>query len=92
MEFEWDEQKDRANQRKHGIGFPEASTAFGDPLEIMIDDPNHSRGEYRFLSVGRSSSGRLIVVSYAEREENRIRIISARAATAAEAKRYESET
>jgi uncharacterized DUF497 family protein len=65
---------------------------FGDPLELTIYDPEHSEGEHRFLSIGRSSSGRLVVVSYAEREQNRVRIISARAATAAETTRYESET
>lgn len=92
MEFEWDITKEEANERKHGISFVEASAVFGDPLELTIYDPDHSEGEHRFLSVGRSSSGRLVVVSYTEREENRIRIISARVATAAETTRYESET
>lgn len=91
MEFEWDLAKSEANERKHGVSFVEASTVFGDPLELTIYDPDHSEGEYRFLSIGRSSSGRLIVVSYTEREQNRIRIINARAATAAERTRYESE-
>jgi uncharacterized DUF497 family protein len=65
---------------------------FGDPMELTIYDPDHSEGEYCFLSVGRSSNGRLLVVSYTEREENRIRIINARPATVAEMKRYESES
>jgi uncharacterized DUF497 family protein len=92
MEFEWNSAKADSNERKHGIDFVEASTVFGDPLEITIYDPGHSEGEYRFLSLGRSTNGRLIMVSYTEREQNRIRIISARAATAAEMSRYESET
>ncbi|MDE0155437.1 MAG: BrnT family toxin [Gammaproteobacteria bacterium] len=91
MDFEWDPDKEQSNQRKHGISFLEASTVFGDPMELTIYNPDHSEGEYRFLSMGRASSGRLLVVSYTEREENRIRIINARPATAAEMKRYESE-
>ena len=91
MDFEWDLDKEQSNQRKHGISFLEASTVFGDPMELTIYNPDHSKGEYRFLSMGRASSGRLLVVSYTEREENRIRIINARPATAAEMKRYESE-
>jgi len=92
MDFEWDLQKVSSNERKHGISFTEASTVFGDPLELTISDPAHSQGEYRFLSLGRSESGKLLVVSYTEREQNRIRIISARAATSAEISRYESNT
>ena len=91
MDFEWDLDKEQSNQRKHGISFFEASTVFGDPMELTIYNPDHSEGEYRFLSMGRASSGRLLVVSYTEREENRIRIINARPATVAERKRYESE-
>ncbi len=91
MEFEWDASKAEANERKHGASFAEASTVFGDPMELSIYDPDHSESEHRFLSVGRSLNGRLIVVSYTEREQNWIRIISTRKATAAETKRYESE-
>ena len=61
-------------------------------MELTIHDPDHSEGEHRFLSMGRSSSGRLLVVSYTEREESRIRIINARPATPTEMKRYESES
>ena len=92
MEFEWDPAKADSNERKHGIGFAEATSVFADPLEITIYDPDHSESEHRFLSLGRSTSERLIVVSYTERAQNRLRIISARAATAAETSRYESET
>lgn len=91
MEFEWDLAKAEVNERKHGVSFVEASTIFGDPLEMTIYDPDHSEDEHRFLSIGRSSNGRLIVVSYTEREQNRIRIINARTARAGEISRYESE-
>ena len=83
--------KAEANERKHGISFVEACTVFGDPLEMTIYDPDHSESEHRFLSIGRSLSGRLVVVSYTEREQNRIRIINARTATAAETTKYDSE-
>ena len=92
MDFEWDPSKAASNERAHDASFVEASTAFGDPLELTILDPAHSHGEYRFLSLGRSENGRLLVVSYTERQQNRIRLISARLATSAEASRYESNT
>lgn len=57
MEFEWDEEKQAQNMRKHGVGFAEASTVFGDPLEITVSDPDHSLAEHRFLSVGLSRAG-----------------------------------
>ena len=91
MDLEWDPEKEQSNQRKHDVSFLEASTVLGDPMELTIYDPDHSEGEHRFLSMGRSSSGRLLVVSYTEPEENRIRIINARLATVTEMKRYESE-
>ena len=91
MNFEWDPEKDQSNQRKQDVTFLEASTVLGDPMELTIYDPDDSEGEHRFLSMGRSSSGRLLVVSYTEREENRIRIINARLATATEMNGYESE-
>lgn len=89
MEFEWDVKKERANVRKHGVDFQEASTVFGDPFERTILDPDHSVGEYRFLSLGTSSSGRALVVSYTERRDDRIRIISARLASRRERRQYE---
>ena len=91
MEFEWDEKKHRANIGKHGVDFAEASTVFGDPLELSILDPDHSTGEHRFLSVGLSARGRVLVVSYVERTTNRSRIISARRASLRELRDYESE-
>ncbi len=92
MDFEWDPTKAASNERKHGVSFSEASSVFGDPLELVISDPGHSEGEFRYLSLGRSVEGRLLVVSYTEREQNRIRLISARPATPAETSRYESNT
>ena len=91
MDFEWDPEKEQSNRKKQDVSFLEASTVFGDSMELTIYDPDHSEGEHRFLSVGRSSSRRLLVVSYIEREENRIRIINARPATATEMKRYEAK-
>jgi uncharacterized protein len=90
MEFEWDPTKAKANLKKHGVSFLEASTAFGDPLELTISDLFHSNDEIRFLSLGKSTGGRLLVVSYTERG-SAIRIISAREATARERRQYETE-
>jgi uncharacterized DUF497 family protein len=90
VEFEWDPEKEQANLQKHGVDFTEAATVFGDPLELTISDPDHSTGEYRFLSMGHSIRNRILVVSYTERE-NRIRIISARTASPKERRQYESE-
>lgn len=90
MEFEWDEDKAASNEEKHEVSFDEASTAFGDPLSLTISDPDHSDDEPRFLLVGQSYLGRLVVVSHTERRD-RIRIISARLATRAERYSYEHE-
>lgn len=87
--FEWDEHKARSNLRKHGVGFEEAQTVFMDPLAITIPDPDHSRHEDRFVEIGMSNNRRLLVVAYTERGQY-IRIITARQATLAERKRYES--
>ncbi len=89
IEFEWDKNKAVTNDKKHGVSFSEATTVFGDPLELTIEDPWHSSGEYRFLSIGRSSAGNILVVSYTEKEQNLIRIIGARKATRKELKNYE---
>jgi len=89
MEFEWDAGKAASNADKHGVTFEEAMTVFGDPLELAISDPHHSQGEFRFLSIGKSLTGRLLVVAYTEREA-RTRIISARDANPRERRTYES--
>ncbi len=88
MEFEWDAAKAQRNERKHGVGFAEAIDVFLDPLELMIYDPDHSIYEDRFLSVGISRRGRLLVVGYTERGD-KIRIIFARRATMLERMDYE---
>ena len=90
MEFEWNPEKAEENLRNHGAAFAEAQTVFGDPLEVTIADPDHSDGEFRFLSLGKSAADRLLVVSYTERG-SRVRIISAREATPKERREYESE-
>ena len=89
MQFEWDTDKATSNIEKHGVSFAEAITIFGDPLEVAIPDPDHSEEEFRFVSVGRSAQGRLLVVAYTEREA-RIRLISAREAAPKERRNYES--
>ncbi len=89
MEFEWNQNKADNNEKKHGVSFSEASTVFGDPLELTISDLDHSEDEFRFLSLGRSALGNLLLVSYTEKQENNIRIISARKATKHEKKYYE---
>jgi uncharacterized DUF497 family protein len=88
VEFEWDPAKAERNRRKHGIGFDEAVTVFADPNELSMYDPDHSIGEDRFVSVGLSATGRLLVVGYTERGST-IRIIFARRATPAEQLDYE---
>ena len=90
MKFEWDFKKERSNAKKHGVSFAEACTIFGDPLEFTISDPDHSIGEYRFLSMGVSSNNRILVVSYTESADGRIRIISARLASQQERRQYGS--
>lgn len=88
MTFEWDEKKAVSNLKKHGVSFVEAATVFLDPLSITVVDSEHSEEEYRFLDVGLSDKGRLLVVSYAERVSH-IRIISSRTALPVERKAYE---
>ncbi len=89
MHFEWDREKTSANIRKHGVAFDEAATVFYDSLAVTFSDPDHSAVERRFLSIGYSSGGRLLVVSHVERGSS-IRIISARLASAKERKRHET--
>jgi hypothetical protein len=86
--FEWDVRKARRNLKRHGVSFEEASTVFGDPLSLTIPDPLHSKEEDRLVTLGLSSLGRFLVVVMTERED-RIRIISARAATRRERTSYE---
>ncbi len=88
LEFEWDPAKAALNLKDHGVSFDEATSVFRDPLSITIADPDHSYAEDRFVDLGMSHRGRLLVVSYTERGDV-IRIISARDATRAEQKSYE---
>ena len=88
LTFEWDEEKDRSNRSKHGISFDEAKTVFNDPLSITIVDEAHSEEEDRYIDIGSSAQGRVIVVSYTVRGPN-IRIISCRKATKSERLTYE---
>ncbi len=90
LRFVWDRDKAAANLRKHGVAFDEAATTFGDPLSLTVPDPEHSVGEQRWLLVGESVTGRLLVVAHAERGDE-IRIISARLATRGERETYEED-
>jgi len=90
LRFDWDPAKAESNEKKHGVSFPEAATAFGDPLSITIPDPAGSEGEARFILMGLSFRNRLVVVAHAESREV-VRIISARPATNAERRSYEQE-
>lgn len=89
--FEGDLKKAESNVRKHGVTFDEASTVFGDPLGLLMSDPDHSLNEERYLVLGMSDQQSLLVVAFAERS-GRTRLISARRATARERRRYEEES
>jgi uncharacterized DUF497 family protein len=86
--FEWDEAKAKNNARKHRVSFEEAVTVFDDPMSITVDDPDHSEDERRFLTIGSSNKGRLLVVCHCDRA-SRIRMISARKPDRLERRYYE---
>lgn len=89
LTFEWDERKSIANAKKHGVSFEEAKSIFVDERAKLIDDPDHSEDEDRFVLLGLSSALRLLLVCHCYRAEgNVIRIISARKASAHESKSY----
>jgi uncharacterized protein len=89
LRFEWDQRKNVHNQRKHGVSFEEAETVFLDDHALLLDDPDHSRREDRFILLGLSAAVRVLVVCHCYRASgNVIRLISARKATATERKRY----
>jgi uncharacterized protein len=88
--FEWDARKAAANLRKHGVAFEEAQTIFGDPQSLTIYDSEHSETDDRFITLGLSFSGRLLVVVHQDLDED-IRIISARQATRKESRTYGNE-
>jgi hypothetical protein len=87
--FDWDENKNQINQKKHGIDFDEASSVFYDEKAILFDDPEHSEWEERFILLGMSNAANACMVCHCYRESDTvIRIISARKATKKEAERY----
>ncbi len=89
LHFEWDDEKATANVRKHGISFEEAKSVFRDERAKLINDPDHSEDEDRFVLLGLSETLKLLVVCHCFRGENQIiRIISARKATSKESKSY----
>ncbi len=87
--FEWDAKKNSSNQKKHGISFEEAKTIFTDQFARMIADPEHSEKEDRFILLGTSLHARLLVVCHCIRQNDSIRIISARKADKQELNIYE---
>lgn len=92
LRFVWNRQKASDNVRKHGVTFVEAATVLSDPLSLTIPDPAHSIGEARWIDIGRSSTGRLLVVVYTEVETEQatvVRIISARTPDPDERQNYE---
>jgi len=91
LQFTWDPAKAAANVRKHGVAFEDASTVFRNPLAKVLPDPTHSEQEQRTLILGHSAAGRILLVVFTETEE-RIRIISARDASAREHREYEEHS
>jgi uncharacterized DUF497 family protein len=90
VQFEWDERKNQANIRKHGVSFEEAQTVFFDPLTRVAVDPDHSKTEPRFFAIGHCSKQRALFVVHCFRANDEvIRIISARKMTPSERKQYE---
>jgi uncharacterized DUF497 family protein len=90
LRFEWDPAKAEQNLEKHRVSFPEAATEFGDPLLMTYDDPDHSVDEERYITIGHSDAGQLLMVAQTDREDS-IRIISARRATRRERQSYEEQ-
>ena len=90
LHFEWDPRKAAANAAKHGVTFEEAKTVFYDEAALLIDDPDHSKAEERFILMGSSAHARVLVVVHCYRRAgSAIRLISARRAGAKERKPYE---
>ncbi|MFH0924220.1 MAG: BrnT family toxin [bacterium] len=90
LNFEWDEEKAKTNLRKHMVSFDEATTVFIDPFSITIPDSDHSEDEQRYIDIGSSENGRVLVVIYTERGST-LRIISCRKATPSERRLYEED-
>jgi len=90
MQFEWNPEKAELNLKKHEVDFSEAETVFGDPLAKIFDDEEHSFDEKREIIVGHSIQNRLLIVGFTERENDTVRIISARITTPKERRDYEN--
>ena len=90
MRFAWDQKKASNNLAKHDVSFEEAATVFGDPLSNTFADPDHSMAEQRFIIIGLSEQGRIVVVAHTD-DGDVVRIISAREATRGERKSYEED-
>jgi uncharacterized DUF497 family protein len=90
VRFEWDSDKAASNLTRHGVDFEEAKSVFADSLFVTFSDPDHSDGEARYLIIGQSQNGRILVVSFTERKKL-TRLISARKATRREIKDYEED-
>ena len=88
MDFEWDDAKAESNERKHGVPFAEGETVFADPLSLTGYDPGHSDDEDRYITMGMSTEGRLLIVSHTDRGD-KVRLISAREASRRERRDYE---
>ena len=88
MRFEWDENKAAANLARHGVSFEEAATVFGDPLSDTFNDPDHSTEERRFVIIGMSEKGKMLIVAHTDDGEV-VRLISAREPTRGEREFYE---
>jgi uncharacterized DUF497 family protein len=88
MEFEWNPDKATLNFEKHGVSFPDAATVFNDQISVTFPDPQHSIGESRYVIIGISRYGQLLIVAHTDRGE-KVRIISARKATRQEQRFYE---
>jgi len=91
LRFEWDPEKARINEAKHGVAFEEALTVFADPLARIFDEPDHSGAEAREIVVGHSNKERLLIVCFTERGDA-IRLFSARKTTRRERADYEKGT
>jgi len=91
LRFEWDPNKAESNRRKHGVSFEEAQTAFWDDNALLVNDPEHSQDEDRYILLGLSQVLRLLVICHVYRDNDVIRIISARIATKSERRQYNED-
>ena len=88
LRFEWNDRRNAENRRRHGVSFEEARTVFFDEHALLLADPDHSASEDRFVLLGLSSALRTLVVCHCYRNDNVIRIVSARRADREEREQY----